>query len=363
MPVRTMKDITPELLSQLAESIAPEPVVTVVGDLNYDTICAAPPLEAGRRVLIGYRQRCLGGAAGVTASGLARLGARVRLVTCVGPDQNGRELLEEVRRVGVEVQDSKSMVDPGKGAAARGGGTAFTLIFTLPGEPAPRQVATYRGVLDTFTLGCLDRDALLRDAHALYACNYFIMPGLSEEIGELFAAAQAAGILTAYDANAGDGWNDADRLRTLRERIYPHTDVVFLNQDEAAALWGRPELESALRELCPASDTLVIKRGPRGALLRHQGRRFEVGAFPPAQKPRDTVGAGDSFQAGFLYFLLKGAPVEHAALLGAAEAASTLLEHGGTGGQLDRPGLRRFVSRYRALDCGAGGLVVEPSEP
>ncbi|MBN1836442.1 MAG: hypothetical protein JW820_11370 [Spirochaetales bacterium] len=361
-----MNDITTQLLTHLSGCRVPGqrpagPRVTVVGDLNFDVIHLCPPLRAGQRVLLQERRRCLGGAAGVTACGLARLGASVRVVSRVGEDGDGRELLEELQERGVETAWVQTAGGAHRGAAE--GATAFTLIFTRPGEPSPRQVATFRGTLAGLSLEGLEPEALFRGADALYACNYFILPALSDQLGKLFAGARAAGLLTAYDANAGDGWGDPERLRVLTQEIYPHTDVVFLNEEEAAALSGTRDCRRALRDLCPHAGTLVIKRGGRGALVRHRGRRFAVGEFPVAGSIRDTVGAGDSFQAGFLYFLLKGVPVEHAALLAGAGAASTLLRHGGTGGQLDRAGLRRFVSRYRVLDCGDGRLMVEPRKP
>jgi sugar/nucleoside kinase (ribokinase family) len=64
------------------------------------------------------------------------------------------------------------------------------------------------------------------------------------------------------------------------------------------------------------------------------------------------VGAGDSFQAAFLYFLLCGLPVEHCAALASAAAAATVLAPGGTAGQLDRAGLAAFLRGYRVADDG-----------
>jgi sugar/nucleoside kinase (ribokinase family) len=100
------------------------------------------------------------------------------------------------------------------------------------------------------------------------------------------------------------------------------TDLIFLNEDEAVHLTGRSDPLQAAEAVRPAEATVVVKRGARGAVLRHQGRSTEVEAFPLPGPLRDTVGAGDSFQAAFLYFLLRGLPVSHCAALASANAAS-----------------------------------------
>ena len=377
-----MKDLSAELRRTVKSLRYPEPTVAVIGDLNYDVIVISPPLEPGRRATTREVHRCLGGAAGVTACGLARLGASVRLVGCVGGGCDGRELTAELQKRGVdctELQDAGGGTSqrargtrPGRGGETdpwarkpaktgqAGAGDPFSLIFTQTGEPVPRQVATFRGVLETFSLRGRAPGRLLRGCTAVYACNYFIMPALREDIGRLFAAARRAGLLTSYDANAGDGWTDPSQLRTLTDGILPDTDVVFLNDDEAVHLGGQRDARRSIGELCPAARILVIKRGAAGALLRSGGKVWEVGAFPPGEAVKDTVGAGDSFQACFLYFLLRGVAAERCTLLAAAAASATLRYHGGTEGQLDRSGLEGYLARYRVLDCGDGRLVVQP---
>jgi sugar/nucleoside kinase (ribokinase family) len=378
-----VKDLSAELRRTVRSLRYPEPAIAVIGDLNYDIIVISAPLEAGRRLATREVHRCLGGAAGVAACGLARLGASVRLIGCVGGDRDGYELKAELQRRGVDCSGLERTVgsagddvggtpfgdggvmDLGVTQTARTGHTGaenpFTLIFTQPGERVPRQVATFRGVLESFSLRGREPERLIRGCAAVYACNYFIMPALRGDIGVLFAAARRAGLLTAYDANAGDGWTDPAQLRTLVEAVYPHTDVVFLNEEEAAHLSGHRDARRSIGRLCPAAGTLVIKRGAAGALVRRDGEAWEVGAFAPGEAVKDTVGAGDSFQACFLYFLLTGVPAERCALLAAAAASATLRHHGGTEGQLDRSGLESYLERYRVLDCGDGRLVVQPT--
>jgi sugar/nucleoside kinase (ribokinase family) len=237
------------------------------------------------------------------------------------------------------------------------------MIFAEEAEESPRQVATYLGTLAELSVRSMDLDACLPDSSLVYSCNYFLLPRLREEIGEVFQQARSQGLLTAYDANAGDGWDSPRTLETLTRRIYPQTDVVFLNEAEAAALSGGRAPEDALAVVSPTSQTVVIKLGPQGVVLRHRDQIFRCSAFPPGAPVRDTVGAGDSFQAAFLYFLALGLPVEQCAVLGAANGASSVQHIGGVAGQLDRSGLAAFLARYRVEETRGGHIEARPRSP
>jgi len=336
-----MAEITGTLAAELADRPPREPAVLLAGDLNYDYIYECPALEGGREVLIRGHTRELAGAGGIVACGLARLGAQVHLLAELGDDADGRELYEEIARRGVRREGIR------RRAGVR---SAFTLIFADEASGRPRQVATFQGPSLGFSVQSPEYLPLLERCALAYSCNYFLLPRLAEAVPDLFCQARARGALTAYDANAGDGWEDPARLELLRERIYPVTDLIFLNEDEAAQLTGQADPLRAAEAVRPAQATVVVKRGARGAVLRAGGRSLQVEAFPLAGPLRDTVGAGDSFQAAFLYFLLRGLPLAHCAALASANAAASVLAPGGTAGQLDRAGLAAFLGGYRVLE-------------
>jgi len=71
----------------------------------------------------------------------------------------------------------------------------------------------------------------------------------------------------------------------------------------------------------PAVGSILLKRGPEGASVYADGDYFSVPAFKI--KVKDTVGAGDSFDAGYLSATLDGASPREAARFAAATAALT----------------------------------------
>ncbi len=345
-----MKLINEYILHELEHDRTPQPIVTIIADLNYDYIYTTPPLEAGREVLISDFTKNIAGAGGYVACGLGRLGAKVYLLTHLGDDEEGKRLYNDIARHGVEQEGVKLL--PGKKSP-------FTLIFTEEAENSQRQVATFPGTSTDLSIHSLDFEGYVQQSSVVYSCNYFILRRLREEIGYVFRYAEKNGVVTAYDANAGDGWTDEKALDILKNKIYPHTDIVFLNESEACHLTKINDPDEALMKISQRSTTVVIKLGERGALLRHRDKRYQLDAFPIRHEVRDTVGAGDSFQAAFLYFHMKKFPIELCALLGEANAASTVIYRGGTKGQLDVKGIADLIGKHRIFDRGKGHIHIE----
>lgn len=345
-----MKLINDYIQFELENLSNPEPKIAIVGDLNYDYIYISPPLESGKEVLISDFTRSLAGAAGYVASGLAKLGAKVHLLTQVGDDKDGKDLLKEISSAGVIIDGIR---------IANGRKSAFTLIFTDKTENRPRQVATYQGTLKDLSIDYFKYEELLNQSDLVYSCNYFILPRLREEIPYLFRYAKKINILTAYDANSGYGWEDRKRLETLKKRIYPHTDLIFLNESEAYHLTGIKDPMKSIKIISPNSNTVIIKLGEKGVLARHLSKIYEVNVFPIQDKVKDTVGAGDSFQAAFIYFFLRRLPIEICTILAEANAASTVQYYGGTKGQLNLDGVKNFIKRYKIYDEGNGKIMIK----
>jgi ribokinase len=344
-----MKNITEYVLHELTHNNSPEPVVTVLGDLNYDYIYTAPPLEGGKEVIISTFSKNLAGAGGYVSCGLAKLGARVYLLTDLGDDEDVKTLYREIKNLGV-MRDGIRLVKNGR--------SPFTLIFAPEKEEVPRQVATFLGTSQYFSIDTVDYKAYVGKANLVYSCNYFLLRRLREEIRFVFKYAKEQRVFTSYDANAGDGWEDERTLTTLKKSIYPLTDIIFLNEREACFLTGEKDPLRGIRLVHPGTITVVIKLGPQGLLIRHWDRFYCISAFPLRGKAQDTVGAGDAFQAAFLYFYLRKFPIEICGILGAANAASAVQQRGGTEGQCDYRGIISFLRYYRILDLGGGTISI-----
>ncbi|MBQ6352197.1 MAG: adenosine kinase, partial [Lentisphaeria bacterium] len=114
------------------------------------------------------------------------------------------------------------------------------------------------------------------------------------------------------------------RFRSEVEALLPYLDLIFANEDEAREFLRLPpearlDPEQAAVEIARSVGSAVVKGGAGGAWIRRRDTVVHVDALPTAAV--DTTGAGDFWQAGFLYGILRGRPAETAGKMGALLAA------------------------------------------
>jgi len=254
-----------------------------------------------------------GGSSAICACGAARLGLRVAIVGVVGADFFGRFMLEARRRRGVDV--SPVQVDPLQK-------TGLSVILSRSDD---RAILTYTGSMLSLHAEQVSEDWLRRSRH-LHVGGYFLQTSLQPGLPDLFRRARALGLTTSLDTN----WDPSGEWSGMAG-LLPLTDVFLPNENEAKALTGAPEVDDAAAQLSQQCDTVAIKLGRRGALAR-QGSLTVRAPAPPVQVA-DTVGAGDSFNAGFLYGYLNGWPLERSLQLACACGSLSTRLPGGTEAQ------------------------------
>jgi sugar/nucleoside kinase (ribokinase family) len=110
--------------------------------------------------------------------------------------------------------------------------------------------------------------------------------------------------------------------------VLPWLDVLFPNEDEACRLARLDDPMRALDFLAARGPLVAMKRGDRGAVARRRSETFEA---PPVKVPAvDTIGAGDSFDAGFLHQFVRGANIDDCLRYGNLTGALSTTRSGGT---------------------------------
>jgi sugar/nucleoside kinase (ribokinase family) len=141
------------------------------------------------------------------------------------------------------------------------------------------------------------------------------------------------GLTTSLDTN----WDPSGQWQGINE-ILPQVDVFLPNEKEALALARTTDLESAVEQIAATCRMVAIKLGRGGAIAR----RGDTTARAPAVKVDvvDTIGAGDAFDAGFLYGFLHGWELEKSLSLATACGSLSTRRAGGTAAQ---PGLEEAM--------------------
>ncbi|MFJ5226307.1 carbohydrate kinase family protein [Streptomyces sp. NPDC088400] len=292
----------------------------VIGDVNPDIVIGPldAPLAFGQREqLVGTGLLTLGGSAAIMACGAARLGLKVAFAGRVGDDEAGRFVAAALRDRGVDTDALR--LDPALP-------TPLTVVVTR--GDGDRTILTAPGTLTATGPDDVPEELLSRGRH-VHAASYFLLPGLAGGLPGLLRTARAHGATTSLDTNDDPSgtWAPAGF-----DEVLAATDFLLPNAREARALApGATSLDSAAAELASRGPLVVVKNGADGALA-HDGHTVLRTRGIPA-RPLDTVGAGDSFDAGFVAATLGGLSTADALELAAACGALSTRAHGGTAAQ------------------------------
>jgi sugar/nucleoside kinase (ribokinase family) len=289
--------------------------VLVAGEINPDLILSGDvvPRFGQAEQLLDTASLTIGSSSAIFACGSARLGLKTAMIGVCGDDLFGRFMLEELRARHVDVQS----------VMVRGGeSTGLSVILS---QGVDRSILTFPGAIGALRASDIG-DELLRQCRHLHVASYYLQTNLRPDLPALFERARRLGLSTSLDTNfdPAEEWRSPDALLGL-------TDVLLLNHREAMALSRAPDLQGALDKLPLLVRTLAVKLGPRGAIGARDGELVRVPALEVTVA--DTVGAGDSFDAGFVYGILNHWDLERSLRLASACGALSTRKAGGTDGQ------------------------------
>lgn len=132
-------------------------------------------------------------------------------------------------------------------------------------------------------------------------------------IFHVLECAKQAGCIISLDLSAHEVVNASADV--LKEIIEKYVDVVFANEDEAAAFTGiESDYEAMAKYLSKLCEVAVVKMGADGCFVADENSITKVDAFE-VETVVDTTGAGDAFAGGFLYGLIQGWSLDHSAVL------------------------------------------------
>ena len=287
----------------------------VAGEINPDLILSGNVIPEFGQVekLVDTAALTIGSSSAIFACGAARLGLNVAFIGLCGDDVFGRFMLDEMSKRGVDVSHVIVRKD---------GQTGLSIILN---NEIDRAILTHSGLIAELLASDI-ADSLLAQARHLHVASYFLQTKLQPDLPALFKRAQSLGLTTSLDTNydPSEKWIGFDELLAV-------TNVFLPNETEAKSLTGAENAEEAATRLQSKVEALAIKLGKNGALGISKSQRVQVESIPI--KVVDTVGAGDSFDAGFMAGYLNDWELEKSLRLACVCGALSTQQAGGTNGQ------------------------------
>lgn len=290
--------------------------VIAIGELNVDLILNnidGEP-EIGKEKFAKNMTLALGSSTAIFAANIASLGTKTGFVGMIGKDSFGRLIKNELAAKNV---DTGLLIETDKYA------TGATIVLSYDED---RANFTYQGAMDFMSFEDIDKSVFGNTRH-IHISSVFMQSGIMKDLTEILSYARSKGVTTSLDTQ----WDPTEKWDFDYREILPLVNVFLPNEKELVLLTHSSNLNEAIEKIRPYINVCVVKRGNQGSLMiTNKGDEFNKAAFLN-EHVVDTIGAGDSFNAGFINGFIKGEPLEKCQIQGNLMGAINTTGSGGTG--------------------------------
>ncbi len=316
--------------------------ISVVGPLNIDLLIKGegPPNWETIPTWDGPAQMDMtaAGSVGYTVQNLARLGLSVRVSSCLPDDPLGLFVEDILKRAGIDTGLVERM------AGTLGGIGVYMLMFGSRKRPLSYRLPTHPLWPPEFSPGEAEH---LLDARMLHQGGYLhFKEAWHGGTRDLFREAKRRGLITALDPQFPLFAMPTPWLHALDD-LLPSVDVLFCDDGEARSITGAPDIDAAARILRDAgAQMVIIKQGAEGSTVYQDGWQQHQAAVVLGAV-EDTIGAGDAYDAAFLYGTLQGWPLQDRALFASTAAGFTVVGVGGAQTMPELPAILAEMEKHR----------------
>jgi len=289
--------------------------ILAIGELNVDLLLnriAGFP-EIGKEIFAEDMTLTLGSSTAIFAANAATLGARVSFIGMIGRDSFGDVVKSTLALRHVDISN---LIEVGDAA------TGLTAILNYDND---RANVTYPGAMSRMGVKDL-RPEIIREAKHVHVSSVFLQENLHRDLYEIVRLVKDCGATLSMDVQ----FDPAETWDFDCARILPLVDVFMPNEQELMAITRKDSVEEAVAAIRPYAVVTVVKMGTRGSLLVTRDGQHVLPAMLNKQVV-DAIGAGDSFDAGFVAAYVQGKPLEECQRIGNLTGAVNTTAAGGTG--------------------------------
>ncbi|MGY5846136.1 carbohydrate kinase family protein [Salegentibacter sp. HM20] len=305
--------------------------ILVIGELNVDILLNGIQgfPQMGKEILADTMKVVLGSSSAIFAANAAALGASVSFCGKVGQDDYGKLCVQSL--TDMQVDTRYISISPKKNTGA-------TLILNYEQD---RANITYCGAMAEFIINDIPWDHIADFDH-VHLSNFFVQEGIRDHIIPIFKKLKSCGVSTSLDIQ----WDVLERWDFDYKNCLAYVDFFLPNESELVALTGTETVEQAITEIKKYSKYLALKMGNEGSLGVHQQEFIKTEAFCP-EKFVDAIGAGDSFNAGFITHFLETQNFKESLIRGNLMGAANTTATGGTQAFTDKNNLLQVLNKLK----------------
>ncbi len=290
--------------------------VVAIGELNVDLILNRIQGEpqVGKEIFAEDMILTLGSSTAIFAANIACLGSKTGFVGMIGKDIFGSLVEKSLSEKGV---DTSMLIKSDKSS------TGATICLNYNED---RANVTYQGAMDIMSFEDIDKTLFNKTKH-IHLSSVFMQTGIKRDLLEILKYAKQNNVTTSLDTQ----WDPNEKWDMNYEEILPYVNIFLPNETELKFLTKSETVEEAIKKIEPFINVCVVKRGRKGSILLQKGvEPVEIDACLNDQVV-DAIGAGDSFNAGFIHAFVKGAAAVDAQINGNLTGAVNTTAAGGTG--------------------------------
>ncbi len=289
--------------------------IIVIGELNVDIILNDIdnfPV-VGKEILANSMSVTLGSSSAIFASNLSTLGSNVSFIGKIGKDIFAKVVLDSLKNKNVDIRHILKT-----GAL----NTGATIVLNYGQN---RANVTYQGAMIDFRLEDIPFESFPRARH-MHLSNCFLQPGIRKDIVTIFRHSKELGLTTSFDPQ----WDPEEKWELPITELLPYVDVFLPNINEFKFITRSKSVEEGIQKINSFSNFIIIKNGSKGAIAWNGKDLIFQKAFKN-DHVEDCIGAGDSFNAGFIKEFIEKKPLTECLEKGALIGAVNTTMAGGTG--------------------------------
>lgn len=289
--------------------------IIALGELNVDLLLnniAGFP-EIGKEIIAENMSLSLGSSTAIFAANASSLGSKVAFLGTIGKDNFGRFIRKSLQDCNV---DTSFLIE------IENVPTGITVILNYGND---RANVTYPGTMNHLGVDLIEKKTINKAKH-IHISSIYLQKKLLEDLYSIVKIIKDQGKTISIDTQ----WDPSEKWDFDYKKILPMVDVFMPNEQELMCLTGKNNIEDAIEEVRAYINIMAVKMGTKGSIvIAKDGYRKELPSFLN-DKVVDAIGAGDSFNSGFLSSFVKGKDLQYCQWLGNLAGAINTTGIGGT---------------------------------